>query len=192
MVDYIAVVSGLPRSGTSMLMRMLAAGGMPILTDHIRKPDENNPRGYYELEGVKKVKEDASWLEGAVGKAFKMVSQLLYELPSDKQYRIIFMQRRMEEVLASQKKMLQTEGKSTGGVSDEQMAMLFRKHLSMVESWLKRQQNMSVLYVAYNEVIRAPLTQAQQINLFLDGRLDVSKMVEVVEPALYRQRQSTE
>ena len=188
MVDYITVVSGLPRSGTSMMMRMLAAGGMPTLTDQIRKADENNPRGYFELEGVKKIKEDASWLDKAVGKAFKMVSQLLYELPSDKQYRIIFMQRKLEEVLASQKKMLETEGKGAGDLSDEHMALLFSKHLSMMESWLKEQQNMSVLYVVYNEVLSAPLTQAQRINLFLDGRLDVNSMVEVVEPALYRQR----
>lgn len=187
-MDYITVVSGLPRSGTSMMMRMLEAGGLEILTDNVRKPDDDNPRGYFEFEKVKKVKEDASWLEGASGKAFKMVSQLLYDLPPDRQYRIIFMKRNMQEMLASQKKMLENSGKDADTAGDGKMSLLFEKHLAITESWLKKQHNIQTLYVNYNDVIVNPLQEVQRINEFLGLRLDVAKMVEVVEPALYRQR----
>ena len=107
----IIVVSGLPRSGTSMMMQMLEAGGLPIVTDHIRKADEDNPRGYYELEKVKKIKEDPSWLADCHGKAFKMVSALLYFLPKSRKFKVIFMKRNIEEMLASQRLMLMRLGK---------------------------------------------------------------------------------
>ncbi len=102
----IVVVSGLPRSGTSLMMQMLAAGGMEVVSDHQRRPDVDNPRGYWELEQVKRIQRDTSWIPQTRGKAFKMISQLLYQLPSTESYRIIFMQRDLDEVLASQEKML--------------------------------------------------------------------------------------
>jgi len=187
-MDYITVVSGLPRSGTSMMMRMLQAAGLEILTDNVRKPDEDNPRGYYELEKVKKVKEDVSWLEEANGKAFKMVSQLLYDLPAERQYRIIFMRRKMQEILASQRKMLENSGKDAGVADERKMSLLFKKHLTIIKSWLKKQQNIRTLYVNYHDVIVNPLQEAERINEFLEFRLNVNNMVEVVEPDLYRQR----
>src|SRR5205809_5271301 len=104
MSTEIVVVSGLPRSGTSLMMQLLHAGGIPALTDHIRAPDTDNPRGYFEFERVKKVKEDAAWLPDARGKVVKMVSQLLYDLPATERYRVVFMERDLEEVLASQEK----------------------------------------------------------------------------------------
>ncbi|HNY87520.1 MAG TPA: hypothetical protein PKN23_13545, partial [Candidatus Hydrogenedentes bacterium] len=106
----IVVVSGLPRSGTSMMMRMLAAGGMPLFTDGVRAADSDNPLGYFEHEAVKRLREDASWVPGAAGKAVKVVSALLPALPEGFQYRVILMRRPLEEVLASQRRMFGRRG----------------------------------------------------------------------------------
>src|SRR2546428_1479705 len=108
--QFITIVSGLPRSGTSMMMRMLDAGGLPVLVDNIRKADDDNPYGYYEFEPVKRLSSDSSWLREARGKAFKMVYALLYELPKDYDYRVIVMQRKMDEIIASQRAMLCRQG----------------------------------------------------------------------------------
>src|SRR5436309_9885827 len=105
MDSEIIIVSGLPRSGTSLMMQMLDNGGMEVVTDNIRTPDTDNPRGYYEFEQVKKIKHDTAWLPSTRGRAFKMVSQLLYDLPPSEQYAVIFMERDLDEVLASQEKM---------------------------------------------------------------------------------------
>ena len=129
--DFVVIVSGLPRSGTSLLMQMLAAGGLPLLTDGVRKADADNRRGYYELEAAKKTKADASWLAAAAGKVVKMVYVLLYDLPPDYHYRVVFLQRRLEEVLASQKVML-LRGKETG-TDDDNMMRIFRKELAKVQ-----------------------------------------------------------
>lgn len=186
--DTILIVSGLPRCGTSMMMQMLEAGGIPPMTDHIRKADEDNPRGYYEFEKVKKIKEDSSWLENCYGKVFKMVSALLYYLPNDKKYKVIFMRRKMEEMLASQNKMLQRKGQNDGNGNDEEMAEKFHKHLQKVEEWLTEQNNIDVIHIHYNEVIKNPYENAKRVNQFIDGRLDVDKMASSVNASLYRQR----
>lgn len=185
----VVIVSGLPRSGTSMLMKMLEAGGLPVLTDRVRAADEDNPKGYYEFERVKQLdKGDHAWLPEAQGKAVKVISALLEHLPPDYTYRVIFVERRMEEVLASQKKMLKRRGEPTDRVSDEEMARLFAKHVQKVKLWLAAQPNFSVLYVDYNRMLADPWPYVQQINRFLDGWLDEARMVEVVDPALYRNR----
>lgn len=188
MKDVIIIVSGLPRSGTSMMMQMLEAGGIPIVTDNIRKPDTDNPRGYYEFEKVKKIKEDVSWLEDCYGKVFKMVSMLLYELPNDKKYKIVFMKREMKEMLASQRAMLQRLKQESPDVSDDEMAQKFEKHLREIEKWLKKQNNIEVIYVKYNDVIENPYQNAKKINQFMGGWMNVEKMAGVVEKSLYRQR----
>ncbi len=139
MDNTITIVSGPPRSGTSMMMKLLEAGGMDIVTDNIRKANEDNPHGYYEYEKVKEIKEDTSWLKETRGKTFKMISQLLYDLPSNESYKVIFMQRNMNEILASQKKMLERMGNSEGGISDEEMGKFFNKHLSKALEWLDEQ-----------------------------------------------------
>src|SRR5687768_1736541 len=108
--DVITVVSGLPRSGTSMMMKMLEAGGLEPVVDHVRKPDEDNPKGYYEFERVKALENDREWLPEAKGKFVKVISMLLRHLPADHRFKVIFMQRNMPEVLASQKKMLVRRG----------------------------------------------------------------------------------
>src|SRR5690348_9725375 len=111
MNSEITIVSGLPRSGTSLMMQMLDKGGLEVVTDNIRIADRDNPRGYYEFEKVKTIKRDTSWLPQTRGKAFKMISQLLYDLPSSEKYRIIFMERDMDEMLVSQEKMLERLGR---------------------------------------------------------------------------------
>jgi hypothetical protein len=186
--DTIVVVSGLPRSGTSMMMKMLEAGGMPVLTDRIRTADEDNPKGYYEFERVKQIEHDQDWLPDAQGKAVKMIAALLKHLPPDYAYRVIFLRRNTEEVLASQRQMLIRRGEPTDAIADERMAELFRRHVVRVEAWLSEQPNMDVIYVEYGGILNAPLEQAGRVNEFLDGVLDVTRMAGVVDPSLYRQR----
>jgi hypothetical protein len=186
--DTITVVSGLPRSGTSMMMKMLEAGGVPLLTDNVRTADEDNPKGYYEFERVKKIDHDRAWLEDAQGKAIKIISELLIRLPQDYRYKVIFMRRNMDEVLASQRQMLVRRGEPADAVSDDKIALLFSKHLKRVEVWTKEQPNVDVLYVSYNEVVQNPRRQAELVNQFLGGGLNVESMVAAVDQALYRQR----
>ena len=186
----ITVVSGLPRSGTSMLMKMLEAGGLPPLIDNIRTADDDNPKGYYEFERVKAMdKGDTAWLADAQGKVVKVISALLKYLPAEYQYRIIFIRRNMPEILASQHKMLVRRGEDPDKIDDKEMAELFAKHVSQVEAWLSQQSNMSVLYVHYSEILSDPVPQISQINQFLGGQLDTDQMTAVVDPALYRNRQ---
>jgi hypothetical protein len=188
MGQEIIVVSGLPRSGTSMMMRMLEAGGIELLTDRIRAADEDNPQGYYEFEKVKQLEHDSSWMHQAKGKAVKIVLALLKFLPAEHLYKVIFMRRQLDEVLASQKQMLIRRGEPAGAVTDERMADLFQRHVKRLETWLGQQPNIEVLDVSYNEVIKNPIEPAHRINQFLGGGLDVRKMTEVVDTTLYRQR----
>ncbi len=186
---YVTLVSGLPRSGTSMMMQMLEAGGLEIVTDRERRPDDDNPRGYYEFEPVKKTRDDASWLPGAAGKVVKMIYRLLYDLPTEGHaYRVVFMEREMSEVLASQQKMLARLGTEGGAADDQQMAALFGKQLAEVRDWLARQQGFSVLYVSYRDAVRDPRAVAEQVSEFLGGGLDVAAMAAAVDPSLYRNR----
>jgi hypothetical protein len=186
--DYVILVSGLPRTGTSMMMKAIHAGGIEPIVDNIRKADEDNPKGYYEFEPVKKTKEDASWLNDAPGKVVKMVYRLLYDLPAEFQYRVVFMRRDIKEVLASQNKMLERSGKSGGGISDEQMEALFAAELAKCEKWLAEQPNFRLLSVVHRDMINDAATQVQKINDFLDGGLDTEAMASTVDPALYRNR----
>jgi hypothetical protein len=186
----VIVVSGLPRSGTSMLMKMLEAGGFAPVTDSIRTADDDNPKGYYEFERVKAMdKGDTAWVADAQGKVVKVISALLKFLPAEYQYQIIYIRRNMPEILASQRKMLIRRGEDPDKMDDEQMAALFSKHVQQVEQWLKEQPNMSVLYVHYSEILSAPQQQVTRINEFLGGQLDSVQMAQVVDPNLYRNRQ---
>ncbi|RMF62436.1 MAG: sulfotransferase family protein [Calditrichaeota bacterium] len=187
--NTVVVVSGLPRSGTSMMMKMLEAGGLEPLVDNIRKPDEDNPKGYYEFEAVKELdKNNTAWLKDAGGKVVKIISQLLQYLPSDHRYKVLFMRRKMAEILASQKQMLIRRGEPTDRVSDEEMAKMFELHLMKVESWLAKQPNFDVLYINYNEVLENPAAFIPKINEFLGGSLDTGKMATVIDKSLHRQR----
>jgi hypothetical protein len=171
-----------------MMMRMLEAGGMDVLADGVRRADEDNPRGYYEFEPVKQIEHDRSWLGDAQGRVVKLVSQLLRHLPSDHAYKVVFMRRRMEEILASQHEMLVRRGAASSGVSDEKMADLFRRHLERVEAWLDKQPSFDVITVSYNDVLERPVEEAERISRFFGGILDVEAMAGVVDRKLYRQR----
>ena len=186
---FLTIVSGLPRSGTSMMMQMLEAGGVPVLTDNIRQADADNPRGYYEYEPVKQLSRDSSWLASADGKATKLVYLLLYDLPKSHNYRVILMERNLEEVIASQEAMLQRQGKQAGSLSGPQVMQLFRRHLQELGDWLPRQDNFKVLRVSYNDIVKDPGTAVQEIDQFLGGGLDTTAMRDVLDISLYRQRQ---
>lgn len=190
--EYVTVVSGLPRSGTSLMQRMLEAGGIEPLADEIRAADENNPKGYYEYERVKKLKDgDTVWLKLAQGKSVKIISALLEYLPEDYYYRVLFMQRNMDEILASQNKMLVDRGERTDKVSDEQMAQLYEDHLQKVGAWLEKQNNFRVLYVNYNRLLQDPTEPLAQISKFLDKSVKVDEMAKVIDSNLYHQRKSS-
>jgi RNase adaptor protein for sRNA GlmZ degradation len=186
--NEIVIVSGLPRSGTSLMMQMLDQGGLAVVTDNVRTPDSDNPRGYYELEQVKQIKKDLSWLPATRGKAFKMVSQLLYELPANETYRVIFMERDLDEMILSQEKMLARLGKPAAPsavIKDH-----FTKHLTKLREWLSQQRNMRLFYVRYSELVERPEVLSAQISAFLDGKVDASRMAQTVEPSLYRNRKA--
>lgn len=187
--ESVVVVSGLPRSGTSLMMNMLQAGGVPIVTDALRTADDDNPKGYFELEQVKRLsKGDVAWVSGAHGKAVKVISALLEHLPPSSNYKIVFMRRRLPEVLASQRKMLERRGEPTDTTTDAMMASIFEKHLTKIEGWLAAQPNVSVLYVPYHEVAEQPERHVDSIIRFLGLPLDRAKMLEAVDPSLYRNR----
>ncbi len=185
---FVTVVSGLPRSGTSMMMRMLEAGGLPAITDGVRQADLDNPRGYYEFEPALRTKEDASWLDGAEGRVVKMVYQLVYHLPANRHYRILLMNRSLDEVLKSQRSMLGRLGRDDGGIPDAKMAQLFESELSKFRAFVAEQPHLRMIAVDYNQMVADPQPQATEVNQFLGGNLDVSAMIAVVEPSLYRNR----
>ena len=173
-----------------MMMGMLEAGGLELVVDGIRAADEDNPRGYYELERVKELAkaEDKSWLVTLQGKGVKVISLLLQHLPEAYNYKIIFMRRSIAEVLDSQSKMLQRRGESQSGQSgltDEDMASIFAQHLTKVEALVARRPRCEVLYVDYRGALDSPATVAEQVDKFLGKGLDVEKMAGVVDKSLY-------
>ncbi len=187
--EEIVIVSGLPRSGTSMMMKMLEAGGLPVMTDTIRAADEDNPRGYFEDERVKDLEkaEDKTWLRDARGKVLKVISYLLKNLPPDSFYRVILMRRDIDEVLASQAKMLVRRGEEDGS-DPETMRNLYLGDLARVRMLAKRAPNMEMIEVKYREALEQPARVARAVNAFLGDRLDEQAMAGVIDPELYRNR----
>lgn len=185
--NTITVVSGLPRSGTSMMMKMLEAGGLEVIADSQREADDDNPKGYYEDQRFKTLHKDNSWIKEALGKSVKVIYNFLVNLPPEYRYNVVFLRREIAEVLASQKKMLERRG-TKDNIPDDKMAAFFRKDLERVEAWLAKQPNIDVLYLGYHDVVKDPLANAERINGFLGGGLDVQKMAEVADPTLYRNR----
>ena len=185
----IVVVSGLPRSGTSMVMKMLAAGGLPILTDGQRTADEDNPKGYFEVERVKDLAQerDKDWLAEARGKGIKVISFLLKSLPSRFNYRVVFIRRDMEEVLASQRKMLARRGEAEE-TAPERMRALFDDDLWRAGYQLKHRPEFEVIELHYSAVLARPLEEARRLAAFLGGGLDAEAMAAAVDPQLYRNR----
>jgi len=186
--NRIVIVSGLPRSGTSLMMMMLDAAGIPPMQDHIRTADDDNPKGYYEYERVKAMPGDTAWVKDARGKTVKVITALLKHLPKKFHYDVIIMRREMAEILASQKKMLERRGEDPEKVSDQEMADLFGKHFSQVMDWVQQQKNIRYVEVSYNDMLASPEGEIEKVNNFLGGDLDTASMLAKIDPGLYRQR----
>lgn len=187
--EPIVVVSGLPRSGTSMAMKMLEAGGVEVVTDGARTADEDNPKGYYEddrvLDLAKEV--DKSWLRQSRGRAVKIISYLLRHLPADNNYKVVFMRREITEVLASQTKMLARRGEEQGA-ADDSMREFFETDLWKANYHIKRSPHIEALHLHYREVLAEPITQAERIAEFVGREMDIEAMASIVDPDLYRNR----
>lgn len=186
--ELITIVSGLPRSGTSMMMRMLELGGLPVLADGKRAADADNPRGYYEDARVKELLRDNSWLGEARGRAVKVIAQLLPRLPGEYRYRVVFMERRPDEVLRSQEAMLARQNPERKQADRQALAAGYSRQTGRIREWLARQENMTTLFLSYNDIVNDPAGEAGRLNDFFGGRLAVGLMAAAVEPALYRQR----
>ena len=189
----VVVVSGLPRSGTSMAMKMLAAAGIPVVADQVRTADEDNPKGYFEDERVKDLaaSEDRAWLRQARGKAVKVISYLLKDLPRENNYRVIFLRRDLREVLASQEKMLDRRGEANE-TDDAKMVEIYESHLWRVDYLFRKSRHLERLEVQYADVVAEPRREAARIAAFLGGGLDVDEMAAAVDPKLYRNRRQGE
>lgn len=187
---FITIVSGLPRSGTSMMMSALEAGGMDLLTDGLRRADVNNPKGYYELEIVKKLpKGETDWIESAQGKAIKVISALLKYLPEDYQYRVIFMERDIEEIMASQKRMLERSGKNAQSlISEKEIRQSYIEHIAEVRAWLMDSGWIRAIFISYNDILHNPEQIFREVARFLDNSADPDAMAKVVDCSLYREQ----
>ena len=188
----IVVVSGLPRSGTSMMMQMLHAGGLDIVTDGVRAADGSNPRGYLEFEAVKDLDKGARpvWLAAARGKAVKIVSSLVRWLPQSYDYRFIFMRRDLDEVIASQDRMLAERGVPQDGEDRERIRQLYRAHVEETLRLLRGRRCFSILVVDYRETLAQPERIARRLDRFLGGQLDVARAAAAADPVLYRNRRT--
>jgi len=186
--NTIVIVSGLPRSGTSLMMQMLEAGGIPPYADFQRTPDDDNPKGYYELEAIKQLKTRPDVLKDAPGKVVKAIHMLLTDLPVDYQYKVVFMRRDLTEVVASQRKMLERSGKRGAALQDDALIKVFKGQLEKVDAWLNAQKHVEVLDVPHRALINDPSPVIQDLNTFLGGHLDTQAMASVIDPDLYRNR----
>jgi hypothetical protein len=184
----VIVVSGLPRSGTSLAMQMIHAGGVEAVTDGQRASDEDNPRGYFEFERVKQLRNDRAWLDGAEGKVVKVIHLLLTELPDDRPYRVVFMQRELGEVVRSQATMLARSGRAGGQLAPERLMAVYAQQLAAVDAWLAARPNFQVLKVPYAQMVADPATHAAAVIRFLGGTLDETGMRAAVDPSLHRNR----
>lgn len=184
----IIVVTGLPRSGTSLIMQMLEAGGCPILADETRPADADNPLGYFEYERVKHLARDSSWLEAADGHAVKIVSPLLRYLPGRFEYRVIFVERSLVEIIRSQEVMLKRRGEKGAAVTADKLAHVYERHLRETRAYLARQPNMHVMFIRYADVVACPKAGAERLREHVGLPLDAARMAAVVDPKLYRQR----
>ncbi len=192
-LPWITVVSGLPRSGTSLMMQALAAGGLPALTDSERAPDESNPRGYLELEAVKRLKTDRSWLASAQGRAVKVIHLLLPDLAAKTgadgyEFCVVLMRRPMEEIIASQRAMLARQGRAGAALPEAQLGTLFRAQMERVERWLASRADFRVCPVHYPALVADPAAEVHRVNTFLGGSLNEAAMAAAVDPELYRQK----
>ena len=186
----ITIVSGLPRSGTSMMMQMLNAGGLNILTDHVRAKDNNNPKGYLEYQKVKNLAKDNSWLNEGQNKVIKVIAPLLQYLPSSYQYKVIFMERDMEEIIQSQQIMLGKTAAVESKTYPTTLADTFIKQLEKTRSWIQNHPQFEVIYVSYKDVVSNPEEISENLSMFLDADLNINAMIRSVDPLLYRNKKA--
>lgn len=174
----IIVVSGLPRSGTSMMMRMLVAGGLAALTDDRRQPDAHNPFGYFEYDPVRRIAEDDAWLGMAEGKAVKIVVPLLMRLPRDTPCKVILMRRDLLATAASQNRMIAAAGGDPGDVGDwmTRLAALDQE----AQGWCAKLPAGRSLVVSFEDTLREPQGAAATVAAFLGSGLDVAAMAGAV------------
>jgi hypothetical protein len=184
----ITIVSGLPRSGTSLMMQMLVAGGIPALSDGERAADVDNPRGYLEWERIKTLPKDPACIAEGEGKVVKVISQLLLSLPAGREYRVVFMQRPLPEVLTSQDQMLRRRGTFKEGANPAVISAAFEKHLRDVYAWLDGKPYVKALRVPYHEALNQPEDVAERLAKFLELPLNVEAMAQQVDASLYRNR----
>jgi hypothetical protein len=187
--DDIIVVSGLPRSGTSMMMKMLDASALSIMSDNARAADEDNPKGYFEYARVKDLKDEAdkSWVREARGQVLKVISHLLESLPDENFYRVILMRRDFDEIIASQNKMLERRGEENQ-VADSTVKEAYIRHLVDIRYMVRRRPNFEMIEVQFKQAMEAPRRFVTDVNKFLGGNLGVESMMAVVDPELYRNR----
>lgn len=171
------------------MMQMLAAGGMPLLTDQARRPDTDNPRGYCEWEPAKLLPKQPNRIDEAEGKAVKVISQLLLSVPRGRNYKLIFMERPLAEVLASQDEMLKRRG-STELVDHALLSEAFRNHMRQIVAWLEHREDIPICRMGYRKVLSNPTGSAETVRDFLELDLNVEAMAREVDPSLYRNRYS--
>jgi hypothetical protein len=189
-MNDLIVVSGLPRSGTSLLMQMLVAGGMQALTDEVRQHDINNPRGYLEYAPVKSLAGDQTWLSAAEGKAVKIITQLLPHIPAGTPCRILMLDRPVDEVLESQNTMLRRMGRQPAAAADTLKAVFVRQRDEVVRLLAARPE-VRMLSVPFHDLIGRDAALVDQIVTFLERpELDRKAMLDAVDPALHRTRAS--
>lgn len=189
--DYLIIVSGLPRSGTSLVMQMLEIGGIPILKDSERLPDEHNPYGYFEYQPINNLNEttDISYLQKYKGYAIKIVSPILAKITFSFPAKVIFLKRPLPEVIISQQKMAQKRnGIQITSVDTNHLLIIFEKHIRQTINSLYQNPNLKVLEVNFPEIFSNPKYIIDSINTFLDGNLDINKMYTVINPELYRNK----
>jgi len=186
--ESVTIVTGVPRSGTSLVMQMLAAGGHPVASDGVRRADPNNPRGYFELEAARRLARDASWLPGIAGRAVKLVHTLVPSLPPDLHFRVLMVRRRLDEVLASQRVMLARWGPAPDDAEDARLLPVLEAQLARLERWLGAREDFAWLRIDYGALVAEPGPVAARMNAFLGGGLDEGAMAACVDPALHRQR----
>jgi hypothetical protein len=185
----VTVVSGLPRSGTSLAMQMLRAGGLPLLCDDARAADADNPAGYFEYAPVTRSARDTSWVAGARGRAVKVIAPLLRHLPVSCEYRVLLMQRDLGEVIASQERMLARRGSApSDGLEPERLAVIFAAQQEEITAWLAARPRFRTLEVAYGALVADPEPVVEKIDAFLGGGLDREAMRAAVDPHLHRNR----
>jgi hypothetical protein len=190
--QFITVVTGYPRSGTSMLMQILAAGGLDVLIDDCKAPDEHNPKGYFEFGQALRLGregETTDWLEAARGKAVKVIATQLQHLLPTYAYKVIFMRRNIAEVIASSLKLGATLLDS--GLNERERVLAFKGEYVHYEIWLMQQPNMEAIYLNYNDILVSPEENLERVRRFLDLPLDLEGMAAAIDPSLYRQRADT-